>query len=47
VRDTLLSAYLADNMRASVLNADGSYTRLTPGGEPVDSQHPSRMIFDR
>jgi polyphosphate kinase len=48
VRDTLLSAYLADNLRARVLGADGSYTRLTPGdGEPVDSQQPSRMTLDR
>jgi polyphosphate kinase len=45
VRDVLLQTYLADNVRAHMLQPDGSYVRLTPGGRPpVDSQVPERMI---
>jgi polyphosphate kinase len=46
VRDHLLEAYIADNTRARVLNADGTYTRLTPADQPIDSQDPARMILD-
>jgi len=48
VRETLLDTYLADNVRAHVLQSDGSYVRLVPGDDPVvDSQSPARMILDR
>jgi polyphosphate kinase len=49
VRDTLLETYLADNLRARVLQPDGSYLRLSPEDEaaPVDSQQPSHMIPDQ
>lgn len=42
VRDNLLETYLRDNLRAWILQPDGSYIRLSPGdGEPViDSQCP-------
>jgi polyphosphate kinase len=46
VRDQLLEAYIADNTRARVLNADGTYTRLTPADQAIDSQDPARMILD-
>jgi len=48
VRDQLLTTYLADNLRARVLQPDGSYLRLAAGdGELVDSQRPERMLPDR
>ncbi|NWF80918.1 MAG: polyphosphate kinase 1 [Chloroflexi bacterium] len=47
VYETLLQSYLADNVRARVLNPDGSYSRLTPDGDLVDSQDPARMLGDR
>jgi polyphosphate kinase len=47
VRDTLLASYLADNVRARVLQSDGSYIRLAPAGEVIDSQNPARMLGDR
>ncbi|MEN9935593.1 MAG: hypothetical protein RLZZ387_2172 [Chloroflexota bacterium] len=34
LRDSVLGAYLADNVQARELRADGSYTRLMPGDEP-------------
>jgi polyphosphate kinase len=37
VYDESLANYLADNTQAWVLEADGSYTRLTPGTEPAHS----------
>jgi polyphosphate kinase len=46
VRDRLLETYIADNTRARVLNADGTYTRLTPTDQAIDSQDPARMILD-
>jgi polyphosphate kinase len=30
MREEILAAYLADNVKARVMNADGTYTRLTP-----------------
>ena len=48
VRETLLGAYLADNVRAHVLQSDGSYVHLVPGDDQVvDSQSPAHMILDR
>jgi polyphosphate kinase len=48
VHDSLLSSYLADNLRAHVLQPDGSYLRLTPGdAEEIDSQRPERMLPER
>nr|WP_255603482.1 polyphosphate kinase 1 [Oscillochloris sp. ZM17-4] len=45
VHDMLLQTYLADNVRAHLLQPDGTYLRLTPGDAPrVDSQVPERMI---
>ncbi len=45
VRSKLLDVYLADNVRAHILQPNGSYVRLTPGDGPqVDSQIPERMI---
>jgi polyphosphate kinase len=45
VHDMLLQTYLADNVRAHMLQPDGSYLRLRPGdAAPVDSQIPERMI---
>ncbi|MCG8346788.1 MAG: polyphosphate kinase 1 [Chloroflexales bacterium] len=43
VRDTLLEAYVHDNVRSHVLQPDGSYVRLRPGpeAEVVDSQLPA------
>ena len=34
VRDEILAAYLADNVKARLLHADGSYTRLRDASEP-------------
>ena len=31
VRDEILGAYLADNVKARAMNADGTYTRISPG----------------
>lgn len=47
VREALIDTYLADNTRARVLLPDGSYARLQPEGEPIDSQRPERMIPER
>ena len=33
LREQVLDVYLADNLRARRMNADGSYTRLKPKGE--------------
>ncbi|WP_129633487.1 polyphosphate kinase 1 [Candidatus Oscillochloris fontis] len=45
VHDMLLTNYLTDNVRAHLLQPDGSYVRLKPGDGPrADSQVPSRMI---
>lgn len=45
VRDMLLANYLSDNVRAHILQPDGSYVRIEPGDGPrLDSQVPSRMI---
>lgn len=45
VHDMLLQTYLADNVRAHLLQPDGSYIRLSPGdAPPLDSQVPARMI---
>jgi polyphosphate kinase len=45
VGDMLLQTYLNDNVRAHLLQPDGSYVRLTPGTSPrVDSQIPEKMI---
>jgi len=45
VHDMLLQTYLADNVRAYLLQPDGTYLRLTPGdAPPLDSQVPERMI---
>jgi len=30
LREEILAAYLADNVKARVMNADGTYTRLVP-----------------
>lgn len=40
LKDTVLEAYLRDNVKARVLNADGFYERvaLAPGEQPFDSQ---------
>ncbi len=34
VRDNILAAYLADNLKARLMCADGSYQRRTPDGKP-------------
>ncbi len=34
VRDEILAAYLADNVKARQLRADGSYVRLRDAGQP-------------
>ncbi|MEI7768376.1 MAG: polyphosphate kinase 1 [Chloroflexales bacterium] len=45
VSNKLLDIYLSDNVRAHILQPDGTYIRLTPDGSPpVDSQIPERMI---
>jgi polyphosphate kinase len=40
LREEILGAYLADAVKARVMNADGTYTRVTPapGTEPVNAQ---------
>jgi len=40
LREQFLDAYLRDNVKARVLNTDGTYSRLQPepGEEPLDSQ---------
>jgi polyphosphate kinase len=40
LKDTVLAAYLRDNMKARVMNSDGSYERppIGPGEEPFNSQ---------
>ena len=39
LRDQVLAVYLADNVKARQMNADGTYSRLTPeSGEFLDSQ---------
>ena len=40
LKDTVIAAYLRDNVKARVMNADGSYDRppLEPGEEPFNSQ---------
>jgi polyphosphate kinase len=44
LRDQVLSVYLADNVKARLMQADGSYVRIRPqdGAEAIDSQ--SRLI---
>lgn len=45
VTETLLSTYLADNLRARELQPDGRYVRVTPDdAEVIDSQDPKRII---
>jgi len=45
VRDKLLGTYLNDNVRAHILQPDGTYIRLIPDNGPrVDSQIPEKMI---
>jgi len=45
VTETLLSTYLADNLRARELQPDGRYVRITPDdAEVIDSQDPKRII---
>src|SRR5262249_46352213 len=40
LKDTFLAAYLRDNVKARVMNSDGSYERpaIRPGEEPFNSQ---------
>jgi polyphosphate kinase len=40
LREEILAAYLADNMKARAMNTDGSYARLAPEGDaqPVNAQ---------
>jgi polyphosphate kinase len=40
LREEILGAYLADAVKARVMNADGTYTRVTPapGTDPVNAQ---------
>jgi polyphosphate kinase len=38
LKQTVLTAYLRDNVNARTLRADGSYKKLSPGKEPFDSQ---------
>jgi polyphosphate kinase len=39
IRDRILASYLVDDMRARLMNPDGSYTRVHPGnGKAIDSQ---------
>ena len=40
LKDTVLAAYLRDNVKARVMNSDGSYDRpaMEPGEEPFNSQ---------
>jgi polyphosphate kinase len=40
LKDTVLAAYLRDNVKARVMNSDGSYERpaMEPGEEPFNSQ---------
>ncbi len=40
LREEILAAYLADNVKARAMNTDGSYTRLAPEGDaqPVSAQ---------
>ncbi|WP_322511129.1 polyphosphate kinase 1 [Chloroflexus sp.] len=45
VTETLLTTYLADNLRARELQPDGRYIRVSPNGhEVIDSQDPARII---
>lgn len=41
---SLLSVYLSDNRQAWVLRADGGYTQLQPGDEPVRASHEILMV---
>lgn len=45
LRNDVLGAYLADNMKARIMQPDGSYVRATPGPgeEPVDAQEELRV----
>lgn len=38
VKENMLAVYLADNVKARRMHADGSYTRIKASGEPVSSQ---------
>jgi hypothetical protein len=40
LKDTVLAAYLRDNVKARVMNSDGSYEHpaMAPGEEPFNSQ---------
>jgi polyphosphate kinase len=40
LRDEVLAVYLADNMKARIMQTDGSYVRARPGTDetPLDSQ---------
>jgi polyphosphate kinase len=40
LKDTVLAAYLRDNVKARVMNSGGSYERpaMEPGEEPFNSQ---------
>ena len=40
LKDTVLAAYLRDNVKARVMNSDGTYERpaMAPGEEPFNSQ---------
>ena len=39
LRHVILEAYLRDNVRARVLQADGTYVPVEGGGAPFDAQH--------
>jgi hypothetical protein len=40
LKDTVLAAYMRDNVKARVMNSDGSYEHpaIGPGEEPFNSQ---------
>jgi polyphosphate kinase len=48
LREVLLDAYLRDNVKARILDADGSYTRPEPpqAGEQFSSQGETLWLLD-
>ena len=39
LRHVILEAYLRDNVRARILQSDGTYVAVEPGGVPFDAQY--------
>ena len=44
LKDTVIAAYLRDNVKARVMNADGSYSR--PPVEPGEESFNSQLFFE-